>query len=486
MSSDAKPIASPQGTLDNVNVSVEEANVMLTFFQRLPYFAGALGQCFVWTVIMSFLTFFWTDIVFIAPGVVSAFLLITKLWDAVNDPIIGYLSDRTQTRFGRYRPWTLSFIPIAIFGLLTFTVIPGMSQGAQAAFSLTMYFFYVLAYTCSEVPGNGLVAATTTNFRSRGQVITFRMCGSYASSVVIGSSFLPMAISLGGMLLLPDGTAVPNLAKGFFLATLILTIISLPLGLYFFLGVKERVKIPVSKHKIRASFSALKGNVPFWLFFVSFFVYGITSGTTSARMYYWTYIYGDQNLMSVNITSWIGGMAVGSILYFFIVKKVKNKGTPAVIFFILTGICNFLLYFFVMRPDVSSGALFGFHAFTFVTGTLQGIAVSAMYGVLPDITEYTQWKYNYRISGFLTSVLNCSYKWSLAIGSALFIAVIGALGYVPNEAQSETVQTAINVFLHLIPAFCHAAAGLIMIRYKIDVTKLEEMRAEIATREYVD
>ncbi|MDR2355820.1 MAG: glycoside-pentoside-hexuronide (GPH):cation symporter [Clostridiales Family XIII bacterium] len=471
-----------QATIENANVSVEEANVMLTFSQRLPYFGGALGQCLIWTVIMSFLTFFWTDVVFIAPGVVSAFLLITKLWDAVNDPIIGYLSDRTQTRFGRYRPWTLSFIPIAVLGFLTFTVIPGLSPQAQAFFSLTMYFLYVLAYTASEVPGNGLVAATTTNFRSRGQVVTFRMCGSYAASVVVGSTFLPMALQLGGMTTLPDGTPVPDLAKGFFFATLILTVIALPLGLYFFLGVKERVKIPVSKHKIRASFSALKGNFPFWLYFAAFFVYGITSGTTSARMYYWTYIYGDQNLMSVNITSWIGGMAIGSIIYFFVVKKVQNKGTPAVIFFILTGICNFALFFFVMRPDVSSGALFAFHALTFITGTLQGIAVSAMYGVLPDITEYTQWKYNFRISGFLTSVLNCSYKWSLAIGSALFIAVIGALGYIPNELQSETVQTSINVFLHLIPAFCHAAAGILMTKYKIDIKRLEEMRAEIAAR----
>jgi sugar (glycoside-pentoside-hexuronide) transporter len=467
-------------------VSVEEANVMLTFFQRLPYFGGALGQCLIWTVIMSFLTFFWTDVVFIAPGIVSAFLLITKLWDAVNDPIIGYLSDRTQTRFGRYRPWNLAFIPIAVFGLLTFTVVPGLSAGGQAVFSLTMYFFYVLAYTALEVPGNGLVAATTTNFRSRGQIITFRMCGSYAASVVVGSTFLPMAISLGGMMELPDGTPVPNLARGFFFAALVLTVIALPLGLYFFLGVKERVRIPVSKHKIRASFGALKGNFPFWLYFISFFVYGITSGTTSARMYYWTYIYGDQNLMSVNITSWIGGMAIGSIIYFFIVKKVQNKGKPAVIFFILTGICNFGLFFFLMRPDVSAGALFAFHLFTFITGTAQGIAVSAMYGVLPDITEYTQWKYNFRISGFLTSVLNCSYKWSLAIGSALFIAVIGALGYVPNELQSDTVQTAINVFLHLIPAFCHAIAGLVMIGYKLDIKKLEEMRAEIATRAEVE
>jgi sugar (glycoside-pentoside-hexuronide) transporter len=431
---------------------------------------------------MSFLTFFWTDVVFIAPGLVSAFLLITKLWDAVNDPIIGYLSDRTQTRFGRYRPWALSFIPIAILGLLTFTVIPGLSQGAQAVFSLSMYFLYVLAYTSSEVPGNGLVAATTTDFRSRGQIITFRMCGSYAASVVVGSTFLPMALSIGGMTILPDGTPVPDLAKGFFFASLILTVIALPLGLYGFLGVRERVKIPVSKHKLRASFAALKGNFPFWLYFVAFFVYGVTSGTTSARMYYWTYIYGDQNLMSVNITSWIGGMAIGSIIYFFVVKAVKNKGTPSVIFFILTGIVNFVLFFLVMKPDVSPSALLAFHALTFVAGTVQGIAVSAMYGVLPDITEYTQWKYHFRISGFLTSVLNCSYKWSLAFGSAAFIAVVGALGYVPNQPQNDAVQSMINIFLHLIPAFCHIIAGLLMTRYKINIEQLEQMRAEIATR----
>ena len=174
------------------NASVAEASVKLTFAQKLPFASGALGCSFIFTAIMSFLTFFWTDIALIPATVASGFLMITKLWDAINDPIIGYLSDRTQTRFGRYRPWVLSCIPTAVLGVLTFTIIPGLGQRGQMWFSLIAYFLFVLSNTCGEVPGNGLLAAVTTDPDSRISTVAFRQCGSFIGSIVVGAMLLPM------------------------------------------------------------------------------------------------------------------------------------------------------------------------------------------------------------------------------------------------------------------------------------------------------
>ncbi|MDR2486601.1 MAG: MFS transporter, partial [Clostridiales Family XIII bacterium] len=137
------------------NASVEEANVRLNFLQRLPFFMGTFGGSFVIITILSMLSFYWTDVMHIDPAMVSAFLLITKLWDAVNDPIIGYIADRTQTKAGRYRPWLLMCIPTSVFGLLTFVRLPGVSDSGAAWFSMIMYFVYVLSATCVEVPDRG-------------------------------------------------------------------------------------------------------------------------------------------------------------------------------------------------------------------------------------------------------------------------------------------------------------------------------------------
>ena len=188
---------SNQTTAVSSNASVEAANINLSFAQKLPFASGAFGGCLIWTVVMSYLTYFWTDVALLPAALVSGFLMITKLWDAINDPIIGYLSDRTQTRVGRYKPWILSFIPTAVLGVMTFTVLPGAGKSAQAIFSLSAYFLYVLSYTCGEVPGQGLLAAVTTNDRSRGSVATFRTCGSYVGSIAISAVFLPLVVSFG-------------------------------------------------------------------------------------------------------------------------------------------------------------------------------------------------------------------------------------------------------------------------------------------------
>jgi Na+/melibiose symporter-like transporter len=466
------------------NASLEDANVRLNFVQKLPYFMNTFGVT-TWPIFMAFLSMFWTDVALIGPGVAALWLLISKLWDAVNDPIIGFLADRTQTKMGRYRPWIFSFIPASVLSVCVFTVLPGQAgTTGQAAFSLISYFLFVFVATMGEVTGMGLIAATTTDPTSRASIASFRMSGAYGANIVSGAIFMPMVMyfAMKEMVEVPEVGMVPNMAKGYFLSILIMTAIGIPFSIYYLLGTKERVTIPASKHSFKDNLFVLKGNKPFWIFFWAFLLYGVTSGLTTGRAYYWQYLVGSPTGIAVNITFWMCGMAAGAIIAGIVNQKVRNKATTAVIFYIFGGIICLVLWFMKLTPESSEGAVLAFNVVSIIQGVGVGAGTAAMYAIMPDITEYTQWKYGIRISGFVSSILNMSYQVSLAIGTASFTFMLSVLGYEPNVAQPENIQIGINLWCYFLPALFYVAPGLVMLKYKLDKKTFSDILAETAKR----
>jgi sugar (glycoside-pentoside-hexuronide) transporter len=458
------------------NESLNEADYELKPKEKMPYLYGLLGTAFIWSMTGGMLSMYWTDVLIMSPAVVALFLLVSKLWDAFNDPIIGYMADRTQTKWGRYKPWLFSFIPASITGWLCFTKLPGLSDAANGIFSMIMYLLYVLFYTMYEVPANGLIAAATTNPTSRGSIYAYRMSGSMVTGVVLSAITLPLIFLIGH-----DNTRMS--ASGCFWVALIYCIVAFPFCYIYFTGVRERVKIPVSKHKISYSFSTMKGNKPFWIFFIAFLIYGWSMASGSTRMYYWQYLAGDFGSFAPSMTMWSVGMAIGTMSYGIIVKKAKNKGRVAAFAFIGSGILHGILALFMLSPESSQTTIMAYHALTIIQGAINGLSVTAMYGVLPDITEYTQWKFNIRISGFITSLLNCSFKFGYAFGMAAFQFMLSMTGYVANSDQSPLVKTIINLNMHWLNLAVLLIAGLVMLLYKITNDEYYKMLHEIAKRD---
>jgi Na+/melibiose symporter-like transporter len=233
---------------------------------------------------------------------------------------------------------------------------------------------------------------------------------------------------------------------------------------------------------MRYSFAAMKGNKPFWIFFIAFLIYGWSMASGSTRMYYWQYLADNFGGFAPNMTMWGIGMAVGTISYGFIIKKAKNKGRVPAIAFIVSGILHGILALFMLSPGSSQTTILAYQALTIIQGAVNGLSVTSMYGVLPDITEYTQWKFNIRISGFITSLLNCSYKFGFAFGMAAFQLMLGMSGYVPNAPQTDLVKNIINLNMHWLNLVVLVVAGLIMLKYKISNDEYYKMLHEIAER----
>ena len=437
-------------------------------------FGDAACNC-SWTMVSSYLTFFFTDMALIPAGLVGTVILVSKLWDAINDPIVGGLSDRTKTKLGRYRPWILvSFVPMLIFNILCFSTNLNWSTTTRAIWSLGMYFILVFLYTCVNVTYSAMPTVMTRDADTRSSLAAWRMTFTFIIGTILGFTVLRVVNHFGG-----DATAYTK-------TTAIFSVIAIPMFLICVFGTKEIVNIPYEKSSLKSQFTLLKGNSPVWLLTLAFVAWGFMNGGMTFKMYYFTYYVGDQ-LMFANLNTITPIFAaVGTFSLNYLVTKVKNKATIPAWMFTLYAIVSIACYFLPMRELGADGGSSAKLIYYIIGGAIPGFCTGAilgsLYGMVPDTAEYTMYKYNQYAEGFLSTVVNFFFKLGQAIAIAAAAWVLEGIGYVPNAAQTENVLWHMNFWTHIFVAICYVIAAIAMFMYKLDKETYAKMAAEIVAR----
>ena len=153
----------------------KETDVKVPLISKIAYGMGDVGCNFSWMFVGNFLMIFYTDVFGIGMGAVAGLMLFSRFWDAINDPVIGGLSDKTHTRWGRYRPWLLIAAPLtAVVLMLTFWAHPDWPSNVKIVYMAITYCILVLGYTCVNIPYGTLCGAMTQNIEERAKINTFR------------------------------------------------------------------------------------------------------------------------------------------------------------------------------------------------------------------------------------------------------------------------------------------------------------------------
>ena len=233
----------------------KNTDVRVPLISKIAYGMGDVGCNFSWMFVGNFLMIFYTDVFGIGMSAVAGLMLFSRFWDAVNDPVIGGLSDKTHTRWGRYRPWLLIAAPLtALVLMLTFWAHPDWSSTAKIIYMAVTYCILVLGYTCVNIPYGTLCGAMTQNIEERAKINTFRSVSAMIAIGIINIITVPLIAALGK----------GNDKRGYLLIAVIYGCIFAACHIFCFAKTKEVVEVPEKeKTPLKVQLSAVAKNRPY-------------------------------------------------------------------------------------------------------------------------------------------------------------------------------------------------------------------------------
>lgn len=440
------------------------------FISKLAYGMGDVGCNFSWMFVGNFLMIFYTDVFGISMSAVATLMLFSRFWDAINDPIIGGLSDKTHTRWGRYRPWLLFAAPLtALVLILTFWAHPDWSQTHKIIYMAVTYCILVLGYTCVNIPYGTLCGAMTQNMTERAQINTSRSVSAMIAIGIINIITIPLIEWLGN----------GNARQGYLLIAILYGTIFAVCHIFCFAKTKEVVEVPVAqKIPLRLQLQAVAKNKPYLLALLGQVLFGfILYGRNADLLYYFTYVENDAVLFTYYSMAIIIPSIIGAACFPKVFQLTSNKGWAASVFAFGTGITIIALFFF--SPVTSPIPFYLFAALSqfFFSGFN-----TAIYTIIPDCVEYGEWRTGIRNDGFQYAFISLGNKIGMALGTALLALSLGWAGYEANTTQNEAVVAIMRHSFSTIPGILWVVTALALFFYKLDKRSYNRILAVIKYR----
>lgn len=428
----------------------------LSFGTKLSYGLSEVGLQFSWTLVSSYLTVFYTDVVGLAPAIISMIMLGARIWDGINDPLMGMIADRTNTRWGRFRPYLLFGAPLlAIVNVLTFSAFD-FSSSAKAVYATVTYVLLGMIYTAVCIAQGSLSNVMTRDNGQRMQLNTFRGVAAGAASLVLSSVTMP--------LILRFGNGDTSSAKGYTIAAAILSVISIPCIWAAFAKCKETIKVDKKEQE----------KVPVWKSFGIVFSYRdfvleviyelltLTAmfGRFAVMMHYYIYVLGRTDLVAMISIFMSIAQIVSQFFLPWLTQKLNKKHCLCIANLGMAAGC-LLIY----------GAGLGTSRLWMVvlgTGMLGFFNVLSplLYGLTAELVDDIQIKKGVRADGTGYSIFSFATKLGNAFGGSIGVLMLGFVGFVANAEQSESVLRGMSGVINLAPMALYllALVPLLMIR----------------------
>lgn len=431
----------------------------------LGYGLGDLAINLFFQSSIIFLLYFYTDIFGISAAAAATLFLVARLVDAVTDPMMGAIADRTRTRWGKFRPYLLwGAPPLALVTLAMFTA-PDLSDTGKLVYAYVTYILFSIAYTVVSIPYSSLTAVITDDGHERTILTAYRMAFALVGGIIVGVGTQPLVTFFGG------GAEGFQITIGLYGAVAILV-----LALTFF-NTKERVEAAVEKApSIKEMLSVLVGNFPLWLVIIAFFA-GMLAFTirSSAVIYYFSYNLGRPDIFPLFMLAILAAQFLGILFTPYLSARLGKKLTyiGGAVLGMASGIALYL------TPFDALGAIFMIS----IVGSICFAAPTVLgWSMLPDTVEYAEWKRGVRADGAIYATASFFQKLAMAIGGALAGLILAGSGYVANEAQSPDALHGILAMVSLIPVAALGVGTIAIWFYPIDEELHARMRGEIRSR----
>lgn len=436
------------------------------------YSCGDLASQFVWTFIGSYLTIFYTDIVGLAPAAAAAIMMIARIWDAVNDPMMGAIAERTRSKMGRFRPYILFGAPLlAVFSVLCFTHPFAGSSTAGVIYATVTYITTGMLYTMVNIPYGALAAVMTEDAEQRNKINASRNVGMNIGILIVNGITANIMLFFSG-----KGAEVAN-GNGYFMTAIVYAIISIPCFFAVFFTSKEQVIPEVTKEKfsLKATIAGLVTNKNLMILLV-IMILQMTAwmGRIGVVIYYIMYCLGSFTLIPVIMLA----PSVCGIISSFMVPKVMSKlgkRTTLQIAVTCQGIALLAMYFtpFDNLPlIIIESGLVGFF----------NVSFPCSLSLLGDAIDYNEYKTGVRNDGIAYATYGLAQKLGNAIGASVGVLLLAAFGYVANAQQTPETLHGMNMVVNLMPAIIFFLTALFAFTWKLKDSEADEIRAKLHER----
>jgi len=445
----------------------------LPFTEKVGYACGDLAANFVFQFMIALQVTFYVDVFGLSAAEAGTMFFVIGIAVAFINPIMGVIADRTNTKWGKFRPWLIwTALPFGIIGVLTFTT-PDISMGAKVVYAWVTYALLRIIYTVNNVPYASLNAVMTDDPDERNSISQYRQIAANSAGFIVASLVIPLIGVFAG------GSKNPaDLARGYEYTMGLLMLIAMVLFVVAFLTTKERIQPdPKQKTSLKQDMADLFANKP-WaiLFLVTLFYFAALCMRGNAMFAYCSLFQGD-----VNLFPWMNGFGLISLLIGVACSNAISVRTGKrqlfLVSMLLTGILTVALLFVPPHSNSVVITLEVLRQFSF------GISGPVLWSMMGDVADYGEWKTGRRASGTVTSAVVFALWVGLTIGQSFVGWIYAFYGYA-EKATTQTPEAIHGVVLtgSLYAGLLFLIAAALLLIYPLNRAENRKIADELAER----
>jgi GPH family glycoside/pentoside/hexuronide:cation symporter len=473
---------------DPATLSAVAPGDRLPVYEKIGFGLGDTASNILYQAWSFFLAKFYTDVFGLPAKHAAILFLVTRVWDMFFDPIIGMIADRTNTRWGKFRPYLLLVgVP---YGALVYAmfVTPSWGPNAKIIYAYVTYILAAMAYSAINIPYSSMMAVITPDPRERTTLSQYRFFLAFVGKLLIATFMLPLVKLFGSN---PQSAGYNEAlgysqVVGYKMTMALFGAIATVLLLITFLTTRERVQPPKGQTSTLArDLKDVSRNTAWVILFIACVFWLIHNMIhDGAIAYYFDYVSakGEDAWLSWNFDKTSAFMTIevlGMMAGVFVstpCKKYFGK-KPLVIFFAMASVVMGA-GFYVLPPN--NFVVLGLY--NFLWSILAGALPVFLFVMFADATDFHEWKFGRRATGLVTAGIMFAIKLGVAVGGYLLLKLLDGFGYVANVAQTPEALRGIRLLLSVIPAAFILVCGAVLLFYPINESRLAQIEQDLKAR----
>lgn len=466
--------------------------------EKIGYGFGDMSSSMFWKIFSYYLPFFYSNIFGLSLAHAGTLVLVTKLYDAVSDPVMGLIADRTNTRWGKYRPYLLWIaIPFAIAGILAFFTPQTDNYTFKHVYAYVTYILMMTVYTAINVPYGAMLGVMTDDSREKSVFSSFRMFFAFIGSFIAMGSFEPLLKlrqSIVGTLP-AEWTLADSTPADWTIAVSVIGIVCAVLFILSFLMTREHVTEAemarktvkenhneAAKTSVAEDLKALVANGPWWMLLgggIAILLFNCVRGGAAA--YYFADVLGTNAIFTLALFLTVGEISqlVGVVVTVPVSEKIGKKATFLLVLVAVTVLSVIVAFL----PETPAG-MWALLVSQILICIAIGINSPLLWSMFADVADYSELKNGRASTGLIFSSSSMAQKFGAAFGSAIVLWVLMAFGYdnAKGAVQTPEALATIKALISWIPAIGSAAGVAIMLGYPLTDKKMSDIRQELSKK----